>query len=763
MTSQPESISNDLPAKSPSVTILDTGFWKRSASFLIQWRISLLIFAVVLTAIAYPYSQRLQLDRSIESLFALDHPLLLSYQESKSLFGGDEFVMLAWKQDDLLTSESLIEIEAFGKTLGELPGVNPESTQTLSAVLRPKQIGFIGNLFMRIPTVRESALNFAEGALVGEDRVTTAVVVRLKPEEESVVSRAETLASIRDLAASHNPPAYVVGEPVQVHDMFEVVEKDGATLGIVSSVILLIVIFFFFRSLRWMILPLVMVQAALIWTKAFLVISGMRLSMVSSMLNSLVTIIGIATVMHITIYFRELRRDQERIPALRMTLSTLLPAICWACATTAIGFGALLSSDIVPIRSFGIMMVLGVSFTLLAAFTIIPGGVLLGNFSVDPRKYGWEKWVTGGLLNLLKLVFRIPKTIASVAFLLIVFGFFGLSFLRIETDFSKNFRDNSPIVQALNFVEANLGGAGNYEINFPFADVTDPEAIDKLRELSEELKAIEIEGHPALTKVIAYTDGIDFIPSVAGRTLEAKRETLQKMQPEFEPSLFNPEEQRMRILLRALERQPAELKLQMIDEVTRTAQKYFPEAKCTGLYVLLANIILSLLSDQVVSFTLAACGIFLSMTIAFRSWKVGLISLVPNLFPIVILIGTLGWIGSLVNIGTAMIASVSIGLTVDSSIHYLSSYFREKKTGHSHAKALELTQSQIGLSLVFSNVALICGFSVLMLSEFVPLIYFGVLVSIAMLGGLIGNLVLLPLLLTALYGRKEVIMQSATE
>ncbi len=753
MTSQPDSTTTDLPAESPSVTIVDTGFWKRTSSFLIQWRISLLVFAFVLTALAYPYSQRLELDRSIESLFALDHPLLLSYQESKSLFGGDEFVMLAWKQDDLLTSESLIEIEAFGKTLGKLDGVNPESTQTLSAVLQPKNIGFIGNLFMRIPTVRESALNFAEGALVGEDRVTTAVVIRLKPEELSSVSRAETLANIRVLAASHNPPAFVVGEPVQVHDMFEVVEKDGAILGLVSSLILLTVIFFFFRSLRWMILPLVMVQAALIWTKAFLVISGMRLSMVSSMLNSLVTIIGIATVMHITIYFRELRRDQERIPALRMTLSTLLPAICWACATTAIGFGALLSSDIVPIRSFGIMMVLGVLFTLLAALTIIPGGVLLGNFSVDPLKYGWEKWVTGGLLKLLRLVFLIPKTIASLALLLMIFGLIGLSFLRIETDFSKNFRDNSPIVQALNFVEANLGGAGNYEVNFPFADVTDPAAIDKLRELSEELKAIEIEGHPALTKVIAYTDGIDFIPSIAGRTLDAKRETLQKMQPEFEPSLFNPEEKRMRILLRALERLPAELKLQMIEEVTQTAQKYFPDAKCTGLYVLLANIILSLLSDQVVSFTLAACGIFIGMTIAFRSWKVGLISLVPNLFPIVILVGTLGWIGSLVNIGTAMIASVSIGLTVDSSIHYLSSYFREKKSGRTHAEALELTQSQVGLSLVFSNVALICGFSVLTLSEFVPLIYFGVLVSIAMLGGLIGNLILLPLLLTGLYGR----------
>jgi len=746
--------AGDSAEADPGIALSRSRIWQRIVGTLIRGRYLCLMLTIGLTLVAWPLSQRLTLERSIESLFALDHPLLLRYQESKQLFGGDEFVMISWKQKDLLESESLNAIEQFGQKLGNLPGVNPESTQTLSAVLRPKGMGFLGGLFMRIPSVRNKALEFSEGALVGEDRETTAIVVRLKSEEETNVPRGETLAAIRNLAANHNPPAYVVGEPVQVHDMFDIVEEDGAKLGWVSSLILLAVIFFFFRSLRWMILPIAIVQISLIWTKAFLVGSGMRLSMVSSMLNSLVTIIGIATVMHITIYYRELREVFPRREALRQTLQTLLPAVCWTCATTAIGFGALLASDIVPIRSFGIMMVLGVLSVLLAVFLLVPGGVLVGNFSVDPRRYRWEPRVTGGLQSLLKVVQRFPRIIGAITALLMLFGLIGLSFLRIETDFSRNFREDSTIVQALNFVEANLGGAGNYEVNFTFEDVTDPEAIDKLRALAEDLRAIEVEGTPALTKVITYTDGIDFIPSAAGNSLSAKRSTLRKMQPEFEPSLFNQEEQRMRVLLRALERLPAERKLQMIDEVTRVAREYFPDAKTTGLYVLLANIILSLLSDQVVSFSLAAIGIFLCMTIAFRSWKAGLIALVPNLFPIVLLIGTLGWIGSLVNIGTAMIASVSIGLTVDSSIHYLSSYFREKQIGRSHAEALEITQSQIGLSLVFSNIALICGFSVLTLSQFVPLVYFGVLVSIAMLGGLLGNLILLPLLLTGIYGEK---------
>ncbi|MBL4884587.1 MAG: MMPL family transporter [Planctomycetaceae bacterium] len=718
---------------------------------LLGFRSLLLLFALSMTVIAIPIADRLTLDESIESLFAPDSPLLLDYLESKKLFGGDEFILVAWKQDDLLESETLGQIKSFVEELNRVPGIRPESTQSLTGVLRPKGMGALGGLFMRIPSVREQALTFSQGMLINKDRDTTAIVLRLESQENSAVSQSETFAAVREIAASHSPPAYVVGELVQVHDMYRIVEKDGAVLGWASSGVLLLIILFLFRSFRWMFLPLLVVHVALVWTKAFLVLSGLQLSMVSSMLNSLVTIIGIATVMHITVYFRELRTEYDRRSALLKTMRDLLPPIAWTCGTTAVGFAALFSSSIVPIQSFGLMMTIGTGMVFLAVLAIIPAGVLIGRIDTDPRESGWEKRVTQGLLQLVNLVFRFPRFVGIVALGLALFGLSGLAFLRVETDFSQNFRDRSPIVASLNFVESNLGGAGNYEVDFTIDVEQTEENYQKLRLLAEELRELKIDGQFAVTKVIALTDGLDLIPRIMGRTDEAKRKTLAKMQPEFEPSLFNAEQQRMRIILRALERQPAELKLQLIEEVTTVAQKYFPDAQSTGLYVLLANIILSLLEDQLVSFGIASVGIFLMMSLAFRDWKIGLISMVPNLFPIILLIGTLGWIGSLVNIGTAMIASVSLGLTVDSSIHYLSVYMKSRKNGMGHDDSLRLTQSRVGLALVFANIALVCGFSVLTLSEFVPLVYFGVLVSIAMLGGLLGNLVLLPLLLTTLH------------
>jgi predicted RND superfamily exporter protein len=137
--------------------------------------------------------------------------------------------------------------------------------------------------------------------------------------------------------------------------------------------------------------------------------------------------------------------------------------------------------------------------------------------------------------------------------------------------------------------------------------------------------------------------------------------------------------------------------------------------------------------------------------IACRSLVVGALLLIPNLFPIVLVLGTMGWIGLPINLATAMIASVSIGLTVDSSIHYLAGFKAARRRGLDFATALRDTHRGVGLALVFANIALVIGFSVLTLSHFIPLVYFGILAGAAMLGGLVGNLILLPLILRMVF------------
>jgi len=202
-----------------------------------------------------------------------------------------------------------------------------------------------------------------------------------------------------------------------------------------------------------------------------------------------------------------------------------------------------------------------------------------------------------------------------------------------------------------------------------------------------------------------------------------------------------------RIMLRAAERQPAEQKRRLIDEVTKISREEFNDAEVTGFFVLLTNLIDSVIRDQWLAFGVALAGIGTTMLVAFGRPMYAVIALIPNALPILMVTGLMGWIGLKINMGTAMIAAVSVGLSVDSSIHYISFFRRARRAGKGVTDALTEVQQTVGRAMVFSTLALIVGFSVLCISEFVPTIYFGSLVALSMLGGLVGNLVILPLLL----------------
>ena len=717
----------------------------RFCGWLVRFRGRLLAVAVLLTVVAWPLSRRLAFDQTIESMFAPLNPRLLAFQRSKATFGGDEFLIVAYRDTELfdedghLTDAARDRQERLSEQIAAVPGIDPDSLQSLAKAFRFKY----GQSRIR---------QFMEGLLVGEDGETTAIVSRLRPVGSVETPRAETYRQIRKLAAAHDPPAMVVGEPIQVHDMFRYVEQDGATLGQASLLLLMAVIFVLFRSVRWMLLPLAVVEATLVWTKALLVLSRMQLSMVSSMLNSLVTIIGIATVMHLTVRFRDARRRMDREPALVEALDGLVVPVFWTVVTTAAGFAALLSSHISPVASFGIMMTLATLLVLATAGLILPGGVLLGRDTRPLPAAPGEAWVSRELGRIADAVLHRPRMVSLTMAAISLFCTFGLFRLHVETDFSKNFRAHSPIVQALNFFETNLGGAGTWEVNFPAPAQLTEEFLDEVRALGNDLSALAERTTPdRLTKVVVLTDGLDLIPSnliFTRLSLDTRFNFLNAMQPEFAAGLYNPDAGRMRIVLRSLERQPSEDKLKLIADVEAIARRHFPEAEATGLFVLLTFLIESLMSDQLTSSLLAAAMMVVLMSIAQRSVPIGISLLLPNVFPIVLVIGTMGWLGLKVNIATAMIASVSMGLTIDSSIHYLAGYRRARAAGMDVAAALHATHQEVGLALVLANLALVVGFSVLTLSHFIPLIYFGVLVSAAMVGGLIGNLILLPLLLT---------------
>ena len=203
-------------------------------------------------------------------------------------------------------------------------------------------------------------------------------------------------------------------------------------------------------------------------------------------------------------------------------------------------------------------------------------------------------------------------------------------------------------------------------------------------------------------------------------------------------------------MLRARERQPADTKRAIISQVRQVVAEGFPAiegrsgGEVTGFFVLLAQLVDRMIADQWWTFLLAAVGILGLLSLAFGSVLLGLVALVPNALPIFVVLGLLGWAGTPVNMGTAMIAAVSMGLSVDSSIHYIVAFQRRLRDGDAFHAALETAHQTAGRAMIFSTLALVIGFLALTTSGFIPTVSFGALSCLTLLGGLAGNLVVLP-------------------
>jgi predicted RND superfamily exporter protein len=769
---------------------------ERFIQTLLGWRWPLLAGAIVIAGIAWWPSRQVRFDRSIERMFARSDPLLRPFERLKSRFGGNEIVLVAYADGELLAADGrgIERLAKVSERLKRVRGVRDvlslaEINALLSRLEAIKNPGgaleLLGNRGQPKPgppiLERQSPLaaRFRElftGYTHSADGRTAAVVCLLDPANKYSApdARSQTIDQLAAIAGDLPgglPPAILAGEPVMIEEGFALLERDGERLRTWSTLFLGLTILACFRSVRWLLVPIAVVQWSLVVTQALLVISSLALSMVSSMLSAIVTVVGVATVMHLIVHFREMRvGGLSPHDALRKASVLLAGPIVGAILTDAAGFGALWWARVEPVRDFGTMMVGGSLLVLPAICLLVPGLALAAARDAGPTQPGWGEGRLGELLiRSVDVIRGRPRTVAVVTIAITLLASIGALRLDVESDFTRNFRSGSRIVVAYEFVETRLGGAGVWDVVIPAPAVLDQEYLDRVQRLQTRLRAITSDPGtgrpaPALTKVISLADAVDAVAADATLsalmpTAELRAQGLAAAMPVFIGALRSTEpdqhgQGRLRIMLRSRERQPAAEKRRLIEQVTRLAREEFPTtersagAEVTGFFVLLTNLIESVLGDQWTTFAVASVAISALVLIGYRSWQYALIALVPNAIPIYIVMGLLGWVGLKMNMGGAMIAAVSMGMSVDSSIHYFSSFRRARREGKSIHDALLTCQQSVGTAMIFSTLALIVGFGVLVTSEFVPTIYFGALMSLAMLGGMLGNLIVLPLLLS---------------
>jgi predicted RND superfamily exporter protein len=760
---------------------------QRVTDWLIAWRWPLLLAGVVAAAVAWPVAGRLSFDRSVENMFAEDDPVMGPFRRLRRAFGANEVVMAVYVDDELLHKDKrgIRRLASIADRLERVPGV--ASVVSLDRLLAQNEADKAVQPPDYLPLdsrLARAAIELFEGYTHGADGRTAAVACMLTAEAEAELSRWET---VRDLRAVMEDlpdglaPGMLSGEPVMVVEGFRFVEEDAGRLGFWSTVLLSIVILICFRSIRWVLIPVAVVQLTLLLAKALIVWWGLRLTMVSSMLTAIVTVVGIATVMHVIVRFGDARRaGREPRAALSHAGGLVAVAIFWACSTDAAGFASLRVARVEPVQDFGLMMALGSLLVVVSVAMLLPGLALLGGTADHPRRAWGEGLLSAQLKWLIREVESRPAVLATLLLGVAALIIAGTARLKVESDFTRNFRAKSKIVTSYVFVEEHLGGAGVWDIVVPAPENLDWEYLKRILELEDRLRTEVVladtrhpdrPSQPGLTKVISLADmvvagasrDLDRVPFAFVRN-SLVRVGLQRMRdrlPDFYDALYGedqgePGRHSFRVMLRSRERQPAEQKRLLISQVTEIVREEFPPTdttpggEVTGYFVVLASLIDSMVRDQWTTFAVAAVAITVMMLVALRDLRLALIALIPNALPILAVMGLMGWFGLKINMGAAMIAAVSLGLSVDSSIHYLTSFQRARRAGNSVHDALTDVEQTVGRAMVFSTLALIVGFLVLLTSSFIPTVWFGGLVSLAMLGGLAGNLVVLPVLLKLL-------------
>ncbi|GAB6186581.1 efflux RND transporter permease subunit [Thermopirellula anaerolimosa] len=766
----------------PALSSVGSRFSFRLASFLVARRWVLLALGTLLFAASLMPAMRLQFDRSLERLFRPGDPDLAALQKIRQVFSAGDMILVVYRDPDLLAGDAggLERLREIARTFREIPGVY--DVWSLDQPIGDEIVDPHSDLAARMRRLFEGYTHNRRGDISG-------LSVLLRPQDSAGRSRDDTVAEVRRVAATL-PNGMMAGEPVLTAEGFRYIAEDGARLGWASSLLLAAVMLLVTGRPRFVLVALAVVQVAVFGTQASLVMLRLHVSWVSSVLTAVITVVGIGAVMHILVRFQEkLRAARTEEEALTAALAELIRPVFWVLVTDAIGFGALSASRVLPIQEFSWMMVLAVIWVGIAAVLFVPGLILFPR----PRRYfvpdlapstvptRSARTLDRVLQALLGGATRHPWVSALFILTISTAGALGWMRLRVETDFTRNFRERSEVAQSYDFIEKELGGAGVWDILLPAPEYLSWPYLRRVQKLEDRLRrevtvTTPSGTTPGLTKVLSL---IDAVAAAAPRPLEEIRSNLvrdgvirvgmnliRRRMPSLYEALYGPDptaprpEYWYRIMLRSQERLSATAKQAIIADVRRICREEFPggtefesarEPVVGGYYVLLARLVESVIEDQNKSLALAIAGVFLTMLIVSRSILTATASLLANLLPVAAVLGTLGWLGIHANMGSAMMAAVALGLSVDGTIHYLFVRDAALALGKKHDEALRAAQSVVGPAAVLATLALTAGFATMILSEFIPTVHFGLLLSLTMLGGMLSNLYVLPWMLTLLH------------
>ena len=599
-----------------------------------------------------------------------------------------------------------------------------------------------------------------------------------------------TLASIRSIMAKYQSHGklYLGGVPMIADDMIAYVKHDLMVFGIGVFVFLVGMLTIIFRKVRWVVLPLLSCIFAGLLMMGLLGLVGWKVTVISSNFISLMLIITMSMNVHLIVRYRQLRRDKPDLGhhelVHEMTRKMVWPCL-YTALTTMIGFGSLVVSGIKPVIDFGWMMTIGLAVTFLTSFLLFPAILVMLGLT---KQAGVERDEVPFTASLASITVNHGNKVVFVALLLAVVSIYGITRLKVENSFVNYFSDSTEIYQGLKLIDDKLGGTTSLDIILTFPeqqkaqqakqqssddglDLDDLESafgsekkdksdywfttdkINTIKKIQDYLETL-----PAVGKVLSLASTIRVAEDLnKGQPFDAfEMAILYKRLPQkLKETMITPyvsiEHNQARITLRVKDSMKNLRRKELLDQIhSELVDKMkIPEkdVQMTGLLVLYNNMLQSLFRSQIETLGVVMLGIALMLVVLFRSVPLAIIGIIPNILAAAIILGLMGLLKIPLDMMTITISAITLGIAVDNSIHYIYRFREEFARTGNYLETLFYCHANIGRAVYYTAITIIVGFSIMVMSNFIPTIYFGLLTALAMLIALLAALTLLPKLI----------------
>ena len=757
------------------------------------------------------YIKDFRIDASSDSLVSQGDEDFKYFSYYQDLFPTKNSLVIAIKSNDKIDKLLLTEIEKISKKLSVLPEVYSVFNINKAPILLLNKTNLLDLANNNYETIIDTNLaikdvlnEFARSPIysdqiINKNKNITSIIIFLNENNKALdlkenknlylsqgkyysikteidKERNELIKKIRNIITNSNKDFtyYLGGVEMISSDVISYVKNDILTFSLIVLLIIILILFLIFRRVKWVFAILFTSISAVYLSIGLAGFINFEITAVSANFLSLMFVLSISMNVHIMNNY--LQRDIKIIENFRMMF--------WPCfytfLTTIVAFVSLVISDIKPVIDFGIIMIIALLIVLISSFVILP--LIVSFFSKEEKSYSLN---LSFLKSFYPFAYKNSKYILGLNILIFFISLYGITNLNVENSFIKYFKKNTEIYKGMYLIDNELGGTTPLDIILKFKN--DDQIIDTTIKAEEEddleieddffsddlfgeenniwftnekietIKFVHqyLESRIEIGKVTSIYSLIDTANQINKSDLSMFELSVlyNEIPIDYKTDLIDPylnvEKNMIKISTRVKDSKDIK-RNDLINDINSFLFNEFDnleEFKVNGLLVLYNNMLKSLFSSQIKSLGFVILAIFIMFVILFRSLKLSIIGIIPNIFASTFILGLIGLLKIPLDIMTITIAAISIGIAVDNTIHYIYRYKENLKLGRNHSEMIEKTHLTVGNAVLITSIAITAGFLTLCLSNFVPTVYFGLFTSLAMIFAMIGVLITLPSIL----------------